>query len=260
MSARPVEPVPGAGVWLAVADGRAEITLGRAEQRNTLDSRAFAGLAGALRSVDRDPSVSGVLLTSSVADVFCSGGSYADPDDPDRPSPSYGPQLTACFDLWTARRVPVVSVVAGAARAFGAALALTSDLTIATPAASFGLPELSGGVVPAFAIALLRTRHVSRTVRELVLTTCVVSAADAARRGLVTVVAPDCGSAEREARAVLDRWSRMGPDVVREAVSALAGIDAAPDHAAVRRIAVAGVAEQLRRYGAGRSSQRYLDP
>ncbi|WP_232666510.1 enoyl-CoA hydratase/isomerase family protein [Pseudonocardia sp. TRM90224] len=259
MTTRAVEPVPGAGIRLAITGGRAEITLARAAQRNTLDSRAFAGLAGALRLIDQDPAVGGVLLTSSVPDVFCSGGTYVDPEHPGRPSPQYAPQLTACFDRWTARRVPVVCVVAGAARAFGAALALTSDLTIATPAASFGLPELSGGVVPSFAIALLCTRYPSRIVRELVLSTEAMGVEQAERRGLVNAVAPDQGAAERLARVLLDRWAQAGPDAVRQAMSTLAEIDAAPDLAAARQIAVAGVEEQLHRFRDGRSNQTYLD-
>jgi enoyl-CoA hydratase/carnithine racemase len=252
-----VEPVTGAGVWLTVADGHAEITLNRAAESNTLDSRALAGLAEALRYVEQDPTVHGVLLSSALEDVFCSGGNYVDPEHSGRPSPHYGPQLTACFDLWTARPVPVVSVVAGAARAFGAALALTSDITVATPAASFGLPEMSRGVVPSFAIALLRTRHPSRIVRELALTADPVGAEDARQRGLLSAVIPDRNTAEQYARSLLRRWTGMG-DAVRTTMSTLAEVDAAADHATVRQIAVAGVEEQLRRFRDGRADQSYL--
>jgi enoyl-CoA hydratase/carnithine racemase len=254
---RGAEIAPGTGVWLAVAEGAAHLTLARSEQRNTLDSRAFAALAEAVRHVDRTPEVHGIVLRSTLPGVFCSGGSYVDRDRPGAPSPLYGPQLTACFDRWTGRRVPVISVVDGAARAFGAALALTSDITIATPSASFGLPELSRGVVPSFAIALLGTRHPSRLVRELTLTTAPLTAEQAALRGLITGVVPDLAAAELRAQELLDLWSRIGAAAVRDAMRTLDEIDRAPDEPARRRIAVAGVEDQLRRFRAGQTDQRY---
>ena len=247
------------GVRLAVDDGAAHITLDRPGRRNTLDSRAFAALAEALDRVDRTDTEHGVVLRSALPDVFCSGGDYVDPERPGEPSPEYGPALTECFDRWTTRRVPVISIVDGAARAFGAALALTSDITIATPAASFGLPELGGGVVPSFAIALLRTRHTSRLVRELTLTTAPIIAEHAAHRGLITAVVPDLESAELRAQGLLELWRRIGAAAVRDAMQTMAEIDEAPDPSDRRRIAVAGVEEQLRRFRAGRTDQRYLE-
>jgi enoyl-CoA hydratase/carnithine racemase len=245
-------------VRLAVDDGTAHITLARPGRRNTLDSRTFAALAEALDRVDRADAVHGAVLRSALPDVFCSGGDYVDPERPGEPSPEYGPALTACFDRWTTRRVPVISIVDGAARAFGAALALTSDITIATPAASFGLPELGGGVVPSFAIALLRTRHPSRLVRELTLTTAPITAEHAAQRGLITEVVPDPVAAELRARELLDLWRRIGAAPVRDAMRTMGEIDEAPDPSGRRRIAAAGVEEQLRRFREGLTDQRYL--
>jgi enoyl-CoA hydratase/carnithine racemase len=252
-----LETVSGAGVWLTIDGGCAEITLARAAQRNTLDSQALKGLATALQRIDDDPTVHGAILRSGVEGVFCSGGNYVDPGRPGEPSSQYGPQLTACFARWTARQFPIVSVVDGSARAFGAALALTSDITLATPTASFGLPELSGGVVPSFAIALLRTRHTTRLVRELTLTAAAINAEEAARRGLINLVS-DHGDAEQQARTLLTVWSKIGASAVREAMRTFAEIDAAHDQAAVLEIAMSGLEDQLWRFRAGDADQSYL--
>ncbi|WP_276525468.1 enoyl-CoA hydratase-related protein [Streptomyces rapamycinicus] len=169
-------------------------------------------------------------------------------------------QLTACFDRWTTRRTPVVSTVDGDARAFAAAVALTSAFTLATPAASFGLPETSRGVVPSFAIGLLGTRHTSRLVREVALSTVPIAARDAAHRNHISAVVPDAEYGERCAHRLLSLWSEVGAATIRDAMQTLADVDAAPDLARIRRIAVAGVEEQLRRFGDGRTDQSYLTP
>ena len=252
------EPVPGAGIWLGIDEGCAEITLARPAEHNTLDSHALRGLAAALRRIDDDPTIHGMVLRSTVDGVFCSGGNYADPGRPGEPSPHYGPQLAACFDQWTTRRVPAISIVDGSARAFGAALALTSDITLATPAAAFGLPELSRKVVPSFAIAPLSTRHSSRLGRELTLTTAPITAEAAARDGLINAVVADHNDAEQQAHILLTQWAQIAAAALRDAMHALAEIDAAPDHAAVRDLATAGVEDQLRRFRTGDTDQSYL--
>lgn len=254
----PIENEPDPGIHLDIDEGTAYITLERTVQRNTLDSRAFGALAATLERIDTDPTIHAAILRSAVPGVFCAGGDYIDPDLPTRPSPRYHPNLAACYDQWSSRGFPVVSIVDGSARAFGAALALTSDITIATRQASFGLPELSGGVIPSVAIAMLRARHSSRVVRELVLTTEPIDAADAARRGLINAVQPDARAAARRVRTLLDTWSRIDPAAIRATMHTLAQIDAARDHHAVRTVAVDGITTQLRRFRNGNSDQRYL--
>ncbi|WP_405059318.1 enoyl-CoA hydratase/isomerase family protein [Kribbella sp. NBC_01505] len=234
------------GIRLTIQAGTAEITIDRPAVGNTLDSRALAGLTTALQTAERDGAVHSAVLRSGVEAVFCSGGSYADPEQPGRASPDYAPHLADCFEAWTARSFPVIAVVDGAARAFGAALALTSDLIVATPRASFGLPELSRGVVPSYAIALLRTRHSSQFVRELVFSTEPVPWRD-------VTTDPD-----NVVRTHLERFAAIGPDAVRAAHRTLTAIDGALDLDAVHRIAADGVAEQLRRYDEGRADQSYL--
>ncbi|MFC9689347.1 enoyl-CoA hydratase/isomerase family protein [Kribbella sp. NPDC056951] len=238
------------GIRLKVRAGAAEIMIDRPAAGNTLDSRALAALARALLHVEQAADVHCAVLRSGVEGVFCSGGNYADADRPGRASRDYAPSLAACFEAWTGRSFPVIAVVDGAARAFGAALALTSDLVVATPRASFGLPELSRGVVPSYAIALLRTRHSSQFVRELVFTTEPITA----RSDLATV----SNDPEQVVRAHVERFASIGADAVRAAQRLLNAIDAAVDLPTAQQLAVDGVAEQLRRYDEGRADQSYL--
>ncbi|GAB3920873.1 hypothetical protein GCM10029976_007060 [Kribbella albertanoniae] len=144
----------------------------------------------------------------------------------------------------------MIALVDGTARAFGTALALTSDLVVASPRASFGLPELSRGVVPSYAIALLRTRHSSQFVREFVLTTEAITA----RSGFATV----SSEPEEVVRAQVARFAAIGVEAVRGAQRLLTAIDATLDLRAAQQLAADGVAEQLRRYDEGRTDQTYL--
>lgn len=238
------------GIRLTVHAGAAEITIDRPDAGNTLDSRALAALASALLQVEQAADVHSAVLRSGVDGVFCSGGNYADPDRPGRASAEYAPNLAACFEAWTSRSFPVIALVEGSARAFGTALALTSDLVVAGPEASFGLPELSRGVVPSYAIALLRTRHSSQLVRELVFTTEPITA----RSGLATV----SSDPEQVVRAQVERFASIGANAVRAAQRLLTAIDAAPDLHTAQQLAADGVAEQLRRYDEGQADQSYL--
>jgi enoyl-CoA hydratase/carnithine racemase len=118
---------------------------------------------------------------------------------------------------------------------------------------------MSRGVVPSFAIALLRTRHASGLVRQLALTTHPIGAEDAVQHGLANVLVPDTEQAERHAHGLLSLWSQVGAAAVRSTTQTLADVDAAPDHDALRQIAVDGVEEQLRRFGEGQTDQNYLN-
>ncbi|WP_019065422.1 hypothetical protein [Streptomyces prunicolor] len=85
-----------------------------------------------------------------------------------------------------------------------------------------------------------------------------ISAEDAVRRGLATVLVPDTEHGEQHAHGLLSLWSQVGAAAVRSAMQTLADVDAAPDHAALRQIAVDGVEEQLRRFSEGQTDQSYL--
>jgi cyclohexa-1,5-dienecarbonyl-CoA hydratase len=99
--------------------------------------------------------------------------------------------------------LPQVSLAAvdGVCLGGGCELASACDLVLATPRASFGQPEIDLGCFPPAASVLL-PRLVGRAAFELVLGGAPVSAAEAARLGLVTRVVRDL---DAEARAWVER-------------------------------------------------------
>jgi enoyl-CoA hydratase/carnithine racemase len=250
------EVVPGSGIHLAIEDRIATVTIARSEVGNTMTSAAFDGLADAFALVEANSAVAALVLRSD-GEVFCSGGSYLDPGEPSRPSMRYAPRLAECYDRWISRSFPAAVIVNGAARAFGCAIALTADVIVATPRASFQLPEMLGGVVPSFAIATLLTQHSAGFVGKLALGCRPLAAAEALAQGLVSHLVDTLDDAELALAAYLQQWRAVDPTTLRAARSALTGM-AATDDAGRRALAIAGVEQQLARFSAGVANQDYL--
>jgi enoyl-CoA hydratase/carnithine racemase len=250
------EVCPGTGIHLNLEDRIATLHIARGDVGNTLTSAAFHGIAEALRQVEDNPSAAALVLRSD-AEVFCSGGSYLDPGDPTRPSPHYAARLTQCYDRWVNRTFPVAAIVNGAAHAFGCAMALTSDVVIATRAASFQLPEMLGGVVPSFAISTLLTQYPAGFVAKLALGCRALSPAEALHQGAVNHVTDTLDAADQALASYLRQWRTVDPATLRAARTAVTTMSAA-DGSTSRALAITGVEEQLTRYRSGAAHQRYL--
>jgi enoyl-CoA hydratase/carnithine racemase len=122
------------------ADGVVVATLDRPARLNALTVRMFEELEALAREVDRDPTVRALVLTGA-GRGFCSG--Y------DLDEAKQLPELTATEMLdrqesgirtFTALRavgVPVIAAVNGPAAGGGLSLALTADIRLAAPEASF---------------------------------------------------------------------------------------------------------------------------
>jgi enoyl-CoA hydratase/carnithine racemase len=96
---------------------------------------------------------------------------------------------------------PVVALVDGPALGGGAGLAAAADLVLASPRASFALPEALLGLVPAVVLPHLARRIGVARARLLALSARPVAAAEALAIGLVDEVADDL-------EAALARWAR----------------------------------------------------
>lgn len=135
------------------ADGRIlEIVLDRVERGNALSASMYRELTRAIEAAENDDSI-GALLIRSSRETFCLGGDIA--DDRGKRDPDYNAAIHDFTEQWLSRSIPALSLVDGAAQAYGCALALSSDLVFATEKAWFALPELLHGLVPVYAIAVL---------------------------------------------------------------------------------------------------------
>ena len=179
---------------LSVADGVATLLLNRPEKRNALNAALVEALLAALEHTAADPAVRVVVVRGAGFD-FCAGG---DLEELGRMS-----GLSEAENLADARRLgglflalrrhprPVVAIVRGRALAGGAGLATACDLVLAHEQAELGYPEVQLGFVSAIVMTILRRKVTEAVAFELVTRGERITAADAARAGLVNRVLPD---------------------------------------------------------------------
>ena len=188
------------------ADGPvARVTLNRPEQRNALDGDTIRELKVALGTAEADPGVR-VLLLRGAGQHFCAGADlmalqeiaqHGDAIENLQDAASLG-QL---FIRMRQCRCIIVAAVHGNAIAGGAGLATACDIILASEDAVFGYPEVNIGFVPAMVMGLLRRALGEKMAFELVARGERISAADAARIGLVNRVFPP-----EHFEAAVEKW------------------------------------------------------
>jgi len=115
------------------------------------------------------------------------------------------------------RHAPVfhVAVVHGVALGWGTEFLLTCDYRIATPTASFALPETGIGILPgAGGTAELWSLVGVPTALRLGMTGARISAEEALRVGLVDEIAPDLDAAWARSVALTEQVARRSPTAV----------------------------------------------
>ncbi|HZY19814.1 MAG TPA: enoyl-CoA hydratase-related protein [Ramlibacter sp.] len=175
------------------------VTLNRPQALNSFTRAMHEALWSALDRIEADPAVRAAVITGA-GRGFCAGADLSEFDFSDGPDRIHradpGPVIDQAFNptvrRLTALRVPTVAAVNGVAAGAGASLAMTCDLAIAAPGATFiqafsriGLiPDAGGtwflvkklGLARAMGCALLGDK---------------VGAADAKAWGLIWDVAPE---------------------------------------------------------------------
>jgi enoyl-CoA hydratase/carnithine racemase len=179
-------------VRVEVAGRVATVTLDRPEALNAISTELALDLAAVLEPLGVDPGVGAVVLTGAGERAFCVGADLkqrAGFDDH-----GWFVQREAFRRGFAAVRrcpLPTVAAVSGFALGGGTELALACDLVVAAEDATFGLPEVRLGLVPAGGGTQLLVRRVGRSVaRDLVLTGRRVGAGEALRLGLADRVVP----------------------------------------------------------------------
>lgn len=144
--------------------------------------------------------------------------------------------------------LPVIALVDGAAIGGGVALVAAADVVVASPAATFQLPELSLGLPPAIFACVAALRIPRAQLRRWALTGMLVDAAEARAAGLVDRLVDD-GDLERAIRPILRHARRCRPEAVAACKAACVGDRplAADLEAAADRLAAALLDPSLRR-------------
>jgi enoyl-CoA hydratase/carnithine racemase len=187
------------------------ITLNRTSQRNALNSATVIELRRSLTEARDDETVRVIVITGA-GSIFCAGADLKGFVD-ERPAlDAYADrrQLGDLFNDMTGLGKPTIARVNGHALAAGLGLCVACDLAIASDQAEFAMPEVQVGVFPMMVMATI-FRNVPRKVgMELMLTGKRVSAAEAARFGLINRAVP-ADRLDAEVDALATELSRKSP-------------------------------------------------
>jgi len=172
----------------------ARITLNRTEKRNALTRALLERLAKLFAQISTRTDLRAVILTGAGAEAFSAGTDIAELAALDEAGARAAAERgQAVCDLIELCGVPVIAAVNGAAVGGGCELALACHLRIAASHATFALPEIKLGMIPAYG----GTQRLARAIGKgralaAMLAGDTISAEEALRLGLVNrVVAPE---------------------------------------------------------------------
>lgn len=174
-----------------------QITLNRPDRLNALDAGMVLGLTDVLRTVAEDRDCRVVVLTGA-GRAFCAGLDLKEYEPADAAPDPGDPVATLRRQRQIAKLAlllhslpqPVIAAVNGAAAGGGLALALASDIRLATPSAVFAVSFIRAGFSACdIGVSWLLPRVVGTgQAHELMLTGRRCGAEEAQRIGLVTAV------------------------------------------------------------------------
>jgi crotonobetainyl-CoA hydratase len=201
------------------------ITINRPDARNAINGAVSAGIGDALAQAQADDEVRAVVLTGAGDKSFSAGAdlkAIANRENifhPEHPEWGFAGYVQHFIDK------PTIAAVNGTALGGGTELALASDLVIAEQRAQFGLPEVKRGLVAGAGGVFRIVDQLPRKVAlELLYTGDPISAADAARWGLVNRVVED-GKALEAALELAERITGNAPLSVQASKRIAYGVD-----------------------------------
>jgi len=204
------------------------VTLDRPAALNAIDPESHGQLVAAWQRLRDEPELRAGILTGAGRKAFCAGidlrrlaDFYAESYPGERRnrwarSPGLG-GLTRNFDAGK----PVVAAINGYCLGLGLELALACDLRVASPNATFGLPEVRWGIIPGQGGTQRLPRAVPPSVAlEMILLGKPISASRARSIGLVNRIVP-LHRLRSEAYTMAERIACMPASAVRHAREAI---------------------------------------
>jgi len=204
------------------------ITINRPKAMNSLDGETLDGLNNAWIDFRDDPDLWVAIITGAGDKAFCAGGDlknlrrYYSSMTPieRREKAEKGPGvggITRNLDIWK----PIIAAINGHCLAGGLEIALACDIRIAAETATFGLTEVSRGIIPGAGGTqrLPRLISLSRSL-EMILCAERIDAQEALKTGLVSRVVP-AKEVMAEAIRTAERICRNAPLAVRAAKEAI---------------------------------------
>src|SRR3954447_14363620 len=172
---------------VTTTDGLRTITLRRPEKRNALTLELRLQLADELRAGGADEDVAATIVTGE-GSAFCAGFDMTQFGGDESTRRAIVETTEAFFDALVEHPKPLIAAVNGPAVGGGFALALLSDLRVASETATFGFAQVRRGIPPSYAAA--RAVLAPALARELCLTGRMLDAREALAVGLVSATVP----------------------------------------------------------------------
>jgi enoyl-CoA hydratase/carnithine racemase len=182
----------------------ATLTFNRPDARNAMTWEMYEALVEACDRVDRDPAIRVFILRGAGGKAFIAGTdiaqfqNFTDRED----GLKYEERLDHVLDRLERVTKPTIAQVQGVAAGGGCAIALVSDLRVATPESTFGIPiaRTLGNCLSGATYSRLVDLLGPGAVKDMLFTGRLVPASEAQAIGLVNRVFP----AEDIERAVRD--------------------------------------------------------
>ncbi len=161
----------------------------RPAARNALTAAMYYGIKRAVRLVNTDPDLGGLVITG-VGDVFAPGGDLGGRTEAGEAPPDDIGHEVLPFLAIRDSNAPVVAAVNGICQAGGLLIAMMADIAVASDQATFRVPELLRGIPDATYAAALPAHVGVAVARDLLLSGRRFDAAEAQRIGLLSRVVP----------------------------------------------------------------------
>ncbi|MFC2011634.1 enoyl-CoA hydratase/isomerase family protein [Chloroflexota bacterium] len=204
-------------ITLEKEDGIAELTINRPPV-NIIDCDTLLEINAALEKLGKDEETKVVLIRGSGNRAFCAGVEVK--DHIGEKMPVMMTEFAKMFRLLRGLGKPSIAVVNGVALGGGCELVAGCDMAIAAEKVELGQPEIKlGGLAPAAAALFPKIMGLKKAF-ELIVLGDSISAAEAARIGLVNKVVPEeelDRTAEEYARKFLG-MSTLSVKLIRDAV------------------------------------------
>lgn len=198
------------------------ITINRPKVLNALNADTLNELEKALRELDADRQIRGIVLTGAGEKSFVAGA------DIKELAPLNGTDgVQKCkigqrlLRFMESLSTPTIAAINGFALGGGCELALACDIRIASDNARIGLPEVSLGIIPGYGGTQRLPRIIGKGLAmEMILTGTPVTAEEAHRIGLVNriVAQPQLLSTAKELVAAIARNGPLAIAAARQAV------------------------------------------
>jgi methylglutaconyl-CoA hydratase len=198
--------------------GVCTLTLARPDKHNALNAELIAALLTKLRALEIEPRARLVILTSQ-GDTFCSG---ADLDWLKSLTGAISEQqetlihnLAELLQTIASLSKPTIARVQGPAYGGGVGLIAACDIAIAAETATFSMPELRLGLIPAVITPHVVKAIGARAARRLFLSGKTITSTEALRLGLLHEAVAN-GELDKAIEAEVSRLLKAAPGAIAD--------------------------------------------